>query len=252
MKILTLLFSLVLLTGIAVCRAADPLTPAEGDKAQENKPAELAEADKKRIADLIQQLGDRDAMRRKDAHNLLLQAGKPALPQLQEATHQKGMIGTQARQIIRKIEAPPREPGQGGVLNQLLPGLMEDLRNGQKPNVDIERQNNGIQQQQIVRIGGGTPQFAKNMPKPEGAGGADLMNSFGCKLAESGDGLRVTDLRVASHAERIGLKTGDLLTAINGRQVTKETEAMEMLSDKTNFDNLRLEVTRKGESVTLK
>jgi hypothetical protein len=252
MKRLLLLFSVALLTTVSICRAADPLAPADPPVAQppkaEDAPAPLAEADKKRIADLIQQLGDRDREKRKDAHNLLLQAGKPALPQLRDAAaQQRGTVATQARQIIRKIEAPPRDPAQlGGILQNILP----NLQNG-APNVQVERQNNGVQQQQIIRIGGGQPQFAQNMPKPETTG-ADLMNSFGCKLIESGDGLRVTDVRVASHAERIGLKTGDLLTAINGREVTKETEAKEMLSDKNNLNNLRLEVTRKGESITLK
>lgn len=227
MKCLLLFVGLSLWMAVSTSRAEDPPAPAQ-PPSLDNAAAPPPEVDKQRIADLLRQLASADRIKHKDAFNLLWQAGKPALPQLREAVSRgeaakanspERKIGRYAKQLIAKIEAPPRQPAQAAG--------------------------------RLFQNGGAQPPAAI-LPKPESAAGADLMNSFGCKLTESADGLRVTDVRVASHAERIGLKVGDILTSINGRAAASETEANEMLSDPAVLNNLRLEVTRKGEPVSLK
>jgi hypothetical protein len=101
----------------------------------------------------------------------------------------------------------------------------------------------------IVNLGGGGPPLP-NLPRPESPASAPV-GDFGAKLAETADGVRVIEIAPASRAAAIGLQTADILTKINGRQVNSLDDANELLQNLQPDTPLRLEVTRRGETVAL-
>jgi len=98
----------------------------------------------------------------------------------------------------------------------------------------------------------GKVQGAEDLPKPprpDEVASGDLTESFGAKLGEAADGLRVVDVRSGSPADKAGLKAGDLITKVGGREAAKLDDVKELLTSPA--PRLQIEITRKNESVTL-
>jgi len=94
----------------------------------------------------------------------------------------------------------------------------------------------------------GTP--LPNMPRPEATASAPV-GDFGAKLAETADGVRVIDIAPNSHAAASGLQPADLITKVNGRQVNSLDDANNLIQNADPNQPLKLEVTRRGEVVSL-
>lgn len=79
----------------------------------------------------------------------------------------------------------------------------------------------------------------------------NLLDTFGVKLGESEEGVRVVDVRKNSRAARALLQEGDIIVRLNGRQMNRLSDVEESLA-KTEADKpLILEVERRGELLTL-
>jgi hypothetical protein len=131
---------------------------------------------------------------------------------------------------------------QGDVIQEAVPPQIEE-------GVIVQGQGVIIINGAIVQGGfGAAPQ--PNLPAGA-AVAADLLDTFGAKLAEAEGGLRCTDVKVGTPADKLGLQVGDLITKVAGRDATKLDDVKEFLLKPDPEKPLKLEVTRKGESHTL-
>lgn len=107
----------------------------------------------------------------------------------------------------------------------------------------------------VLNIGGGglfgnrgTP--LPNMPRPEAPASAPV-GDFGARLAETADGVRVIEVAPNSRAAASGLQAADLIVKINGRQVNSLDDANDLIQKADPAQPLKLEITRRGEIVSL-
>lgn len=230
--------------------AADPLAPPP--------PAELTAEQEKKIAQFITQLGDADWQARDRASAELTQIGKPALPQLVKALeHKDAEIRERAQRIINALTAPPQpppapppppavnlgNPQQLGVAVRGVLGQLVEALNGR--NAEIEKILNEA-------VGGARRDPLPAPPAVTDSPAADFFEKFGVRLGESGDGLRVTDVRAKSPAAAIGLRVGDIIVKANGKPLTKSEEAREVFEQFDKDSVLELEITRREETLRLK
>lgn len=214
-----------------------PLQPAE------NAPEKKAPPTPERIQKLIGQFLDKDRKRSEDAKIELWNIGKPALPQLKEAAKTSNRVHQQKLStLIGKIEGTEDKHGLGPRIG----GMLDQLGQIQRP--PVIQQNTGQGQRnfnhQVLPLGPGM-----NQQKPAGPDhSTNLMDSFGCRLIEAADGMRVIEVKAGSPAANAGLSAGDLITAANGREIKTPADAKEHLAAGQGKD-LKLEVTRRGESV---
>jgi hypothetical protein len=130
---------------------------------------------------------------------------------------------------------------QGAVIEQALPLQIEE---------GVIVQGGGVIIINGAVVQGGIVAPQQNLP--EGAAvAADLLDTFGAKLAEAEGGLRCTDVKAGSLADKLGLQVGDLITKVAGRDATKLDDVKEFLVKPEPDKPLKLGVTRKGESHTL-
>jgi hypothetical protein len=240
--------------------AQDPLQPTKPLPPEENilpaqlppHPDEIVPPEKKapptpeRIKALIAQYLDKDRKRSEDAKIELWNIGKLALPQLKEAEKTSNRVHQQKlATLIGKIEGTEDKHGLGPRIGAMLDQL------GQIQRPPVIQQNTGQGQRnfnhQVIPLG-------PNANRPQQPAGPDhstnLMNSFGCRLIEAADGMRVIEIKAGSPAANAGLAAGDLITAANGREIKTPADAKEHLSAGQGKD-IKLEVTRKGESLTM-
>lgn len=131
---------------------------------------------------------------------------------------------------------------QGAVIQEAVPPQVDEAVFAPGPGVIII---NG----QVVQGGfGAAPQ--PNLPAGA-AVAADMLDTFGAKLAEAEGGLRCTDVKVGTPADKLGLQVGDLITKVAGRDATKLDDVKDFLLKPDPEKPLKLEITRKGESHTL-
>lgn len=71
-------------------------------------------------------------------------------------------------------------------------------------------------------------------------------------LNEVPQGAYVIDVVAGSPAEKAGLKTGDIVTEIDGEKVTEDMELGSIISKKSAGDTVTLKVWRDGETIELK
>lgn len=231
-------------------------------------PAQADDAQDAQIKKLIAQLGDADAKTRDAATGQLLMIGKPALPQLQEAlNHKNPEVKSRAEKIIQAIEPPPPAPAAqpaavgaiplmplaplaGGAPRGLAGGIVGALQNVVNAlndrNAQIEQVLN-----QAAGIGGAQEAPLPAPPQATEVPTIDLLDGFGLKLGDTGDGLRVTDLKQNTPADKIGLAVGDIIVKCNGKELKKLDEARKIFTELDKSKPLRLEVTRRGEPLTL-
>jgi hypothetical protein len=98
--------------------------------------------------------------------------------------------------------------------------------------------------------GGGAP-IGRPPPPPVADLSINLLDSFGARLGESGDGLRVLELRANTPAAKSGMQTGDVITQINGRAVKSREDIVETLQRAERGKPLKIEITRRGDLMTL-
>jgi hypothetical protein len=133
---------------------------------------------------------------------------------------------------------------QGAVVEQIQPqAAQEDAMIIQGDGVIII---NG----QIVQGGFGAPVPAQNLPPGETVA-ADMLDSFGAKLAEAEGGLRCTDVKAGTLADKMGMQVGDLVTKVSGRDAAKFEDVKDLLLKPDPANPLKVEVSRKGQSITL-
>lgn len=77
---------------------------------------------------------------------------------------------------------------------------------------------------------------------------ADVREALGL---DADQGLQVIDVVEDSLAETLGLKTGDILVAINGKKITGPPTIRAALKDLADTETVKVEVYRKGASHTL-
>jgi type IV secretory pathway VirB10-like protein len=105
--------------------------------------------------------------------------------------------------------------------------------------------------QQLAGVG---PAKLGEMPAPPPAEdrSLNLLASFGARLAETADGVRVLEVNPESPAGKAGLAVGDLINRVNGRQTATENDFKDAVSRAEGENKpLRLDVTRRGEELTL-
>lgn len=73
---------------------------------------------------------------------------------------------------------------------------------------------------------------------------------LGVSVSDAGNGLVVGRIAEKSRAEKIGLKSGDVIRKVDGKEVASVSELRKLVSE--NVKNLTVEITREGEGVTLK
>lgn len=73
---------------------------------------------------------------------------------------------------------------------------------------------------------------------------------LGVSVSDAGNGLVVGRIAEKSRAEKIGLKSGDVIVKVDGKEVASVSELRKAVSE--NVKNLTVEITRAGEGVTLK
>jgi membrane-associated protease RseP (regulator of RpoE activity) len=239
---------LVSLTFVFRAHAADALPPANG--------ADNAELERK-IAQLIRQLGDADWQIRERATAELVKIGRPALPQLEKAlTRNDAEIKQRSQHIIQAITAPPPPPAPPppaavnlGDVRQLglavrgaLAQVVEVLN---ARHVEIENVLNEA-------LGGARPAPLPAPPAVTDSPAADFIEKFGARLGESGDGLRVTDVRAKSPAAEMGLVAGDIILKANGKVLTKTEEARAVFDQFDKDTTLELEVSRREQTIRLR
>jgi|GEM_PF-2494712 len=162
---------------------------------------------------------------------------------------------------LQSLHKPPdADKSAGGIVTLDSDGTVKVFQPNSNGEPKLEGPKMQVLNQQIgggqVILGGFGQQGenpAANIPAtPMGELAAgDLMKSFGAKLVEAADGLRVVDVKSSSPASKAGLKAGDLLTLVNGRQAAKLDDVKEFLVNPEAGKPIMLEVTRKNESVTL-
>jgi hypothetical protein len=79
----------------------------------------------------------------------------------------------------------------------------------------------------------------------------NLLDTFGARLGESGDGLRVLELRANTPAARSGMQTGDVITHINDREIKGRDDIVEALQSADRSKPLKIGVLRRGDLLTL-
>jgi len=76
---------------------------------------------------------------------------------------------------------------------------------------------------------------------------------FGFSIAdnEDGDGVKITDIKTESNAEKAGLKKDDLVTEINGTTVKNTDELKKQLAESKDKTDISLKVLRNGSPQTI-
>jgi hypothetical protein len=100
-------------------------------------------------------------------------------------------------------------------------------------------------------FGGGPVAPAPNLPPPPTDTGLNLLDNFGAKFNETADGVRVIDVKPGSAAAACGLQGGDVVNKISGRQINTQDDVKDALEKRDPAKPLLLEITRKGETLTL-
>lgn len=116
----------------------------------------------------------------------------------------------------------------------------------------------GNEIRQALPLGQAMPQFGRPqlgpMPAPPAAEdrSLNLLDTFGARLAEAADGVRVIEVKPDSPAGKAGLAVGDLITRVNGRQTATENDFKDAIG-RADADKklLKLDVTRRGDEITL-
>lgn len=78
-------------------------------------------------------------------------------------------------------------------------------------------------------------------------GSARIVPSMGGRT----DGVKLYAIRPDSLAARIGLENGDILHAIDGREITSPDQAIEVYEKLTSASSLSVQVTRRGQPVVI-
>lgn len=79
----------------------------------------------------------------------------------------------------------------------------------------------------------------------------DLTNTFGAVMSAGGDGVRVTQVKPGTPAATAGLLAGDVVSQINGKQISSLDDAREIFANAEKGKPIKIEVQRRGETLTL-
>jgi membrane-associated protease RseP (regulator of RpoE activity) len=214
--------TILLVVILSIFTAVSPASAGEPPPADAPAPPAADAARDKKIQDLIKALGERDSKTWQPARDELRKLGKPALPQLNAA--------------LKKAEE-----NREVLLRSRLSSLIRSIEN---PQAAVGGMRMGV-------IAGGGPAIPVPAVPPQGDTSLDLLDGFGARLGETADGVRVTDLKANSPADRLGLLVGDIINKINGRQVAKLEDARALLAGEAANKVTEAEVTRKQQTLTL-
>jgi len=157
-----------------------------------------------------------------------------------------------------QVIAPgPALPNQAIVLNENA--LIQQLLGaGQPVQINNAAQGNLANIGQILNqllgqagVANAAPETRIPPPAPKAVTSSDLMDTFGARLGEATDGLRVTDLKPNSPAAKSGLQIGDLIAKINGREAAPLDAVKDLLTKPDPENPLQLEVIRKNDTVQI-
>ncbi|MGJ8655845.1 MAG: S1C family serine protease [Akkermansiaceae bacterium] len=73
---------------------------------------------------------------------------------------------------------------------------------------------------------------------------------IGIAVEEIDNGLKITDVEKGSSAGKAGIKIGDILTKINGKEINKEAELVTLMKSKSSGDDITLTVIKKDGGKT--
>lgn len=126
-----------------------------------------------------------------------------------------------------------------------LPGTVNG--NGNGPNANGQRPNgqlpNGDGQQQLPGSGNGN------------GGGSQTSGDtafLGVALENAANGVGITDVQSGSAAADAGLKSGDVITAVDGTNVTTAAALASAIQQHSSGDQITVTYTRDGKSTTAK
>jgi S1-C subfamily serine protease len=86
---------------------------------------------------------------------------------------------------------------------------------------------------------------------PAGGGSTNLKSSYGAVFGDASGAVRVVDVQANTAAAKAGLRTGDLVTKINGRAVESGDDVQAALAQIRPGQQYRIELNRKGEPLSL-
>jgi S1-C subfamily serine protease len=81
--------------------------------------------------------------------------------------------------------------------------------------------------------------------------GENAMRDFAAVADPNGTGVRISGFHAGSRADKMGLEDGDLLRVIDGKPVDDVQRAVRALDGLSEKDTATLELTRKGQPITL-
>jgi hypothetical protein len=136
-------------------------------------------------------------------------------------------------------------PGVGGLLGGGLLG-------GRGGAGGLMGQMQQLMLARMMQQGGARGGGARNIPPPDLSDlSLNLTATVGVRLTEAADGLRVTDVRPGSPAAGGGMRVGDLLQKVNGRQMTVLADAKEVFEQVNAGMTIPIVVLRKEELLNL-
>ena len=154
------------------------------------------------------------------------------------------------RRLVGELElaqrgAFPGNAGDGGPFGNgrgQLPGNGNGNNNG-----------NGQGQGQLPGNGQGNGQGQGQLPGNGNSGGTSTGGAFlGVAVQTANGGVQVTDVQSGSAAADAGLKSGDLVTAIDGTDVTTAAALQSAVRSHSIGDQITITYTRDGQSATAK
>jgi hypothetical protein len=135
--------------------------------------------------------------------------------------------------------------GIGGMGGGLLGNMIQMSRQAQAIGIARARAQQGVP---------APDNPVRNAPRVDQAQLANatlnLLDSFGVRLSEDKEGLRVTDVRPGSTASKSGIRVGDVLMRADGRQLAKFDDAKETIGA-ADAKTAKIELLRRGDVLEL-
>jgi predicted metalloprotease with PDZ domain len=134
------------------------------------------------------------------------------------------------------------DPSGGKLLEKLLGKPIAEIEKDVFKWIETLKDERG---ESITRVGG--------LPPPPRVAdiSANLLDTFGARIGEGADGLRVLDVRANTVAAKAGLQPGDIITQINGGAIAEIEDLKESLQRVDRAKAFKIEVTRRGNPLTL-
>jgi hypothetical protein len=214
----------------------------------------------------LKELEEKDPALAQTYKKSLPQPAAPARPRMGQGPGNNQQLMQMLQQLMGGQGGRGQAPAQGGGLAAMMnnPQVMQMVQQmmagqggapaqGQGGGLAAMMNNPQMQQMMQQMLGGqGGAGAPEPPPAPEPVRPSiDLSDSFGAKLSEAADGLRVSELKSGMLAAKNGLMVGDIIAKINNAAAPKVADAETALGKPQKGKTITLEVIRRGETFTV-